>query len=84
MRPSSFCAAVALESSFGRPRAASPCRLTSRAPVAPAGLPAVYAEADVLALVSTYEPFGATVREGAAAGLPIICSERAGAAVISR
>jgi glycosyltransferase involved in cell wall biosynthesis len=49
-------------------------------PVAPAGLAALYGEADVLALVSTYEPFGATMREGAAAGLPLICSRRAGAA----
>jgi glycosyltransferase involved in cell wall biosynthesis len=48
--------------------------------VAASDLPAVYASADVLALVSTYEPFGVTVREGAAAGLPVICSERAGAA----
>jgi glycosyltransferase involved in cell wall biosynthesis len=48
--------------------------------VAPSELPAVYASADVLALVSTYEPFGVTVREAAAAGLPVICSERAGAA----
>ena len=47
---------------------------------APADLPAVYREADVLALVSTYEPFGVTLREGAAAGLALICSERAGAA----
>ena len=36
--------------------------------------------ADVLALVSTYEPFGVTMREGAAAGLPLLCSRRAGAA----
>jgi glycosyltransferase involved in cell wall biosynthesis len=48
--------------------------------VGPASLPAVYFEADVLALVSTYEPFGVTVREAAAAGLPLICTERAGAA----
>jgi glycosyltransferase involved in cell wall biosynthesis len=47
---------------------------------APGELPALYREADVLALVSTYEPFGVTVREAAAAGLPLICSERAGAA----
>jgi glycosyltransferase involved in cell wall biosynthesis len=46
----------------------------------PGELPALYLEADVLALVSTYEPFGVTVREGAAAGLPLICSVRAGAA----
>jgi glycosyltransferase involved in cell wall biosynthesis len=48
--------------------------------VAPDALPEVYAGADVLALVSTYEPFGVTVREAAATGLPVICSERAGAA----
>jgi glycosyltransferase involved in cell wall biosynthesis len=48
-------------------------------PVAPAELPSVYAGADVLALVSTYEPFGVTMREGAAAGLPLLCSRRAGA-----
>jgi len=48
--------------------------------VAPDELPQLYGEADVLALVSTYEPFGVTVREAAAAGLPLICSERAGAA----
>jgi glycosyltransferase involved in cell wall biosynthesis len=48
--------------------------------VAPHELPRLYGEADALALVSTYEPFGVTVREAAAAGLPLICSERAGAA----
>ena len=48
--------------------------------VPPAELPDLYAQADVLALVSTYEPFGATMREGAAAGLALLCSERAGAA----
>jgi glycosyltransferase involved in cell wall biosynthesis len=47
--------------------------------VAPEDLPAVYGAADVLALVSTYEPFGVTVREGVAAGLPILCSRAAGA-----
>ena len=49
-------------------------------PVAAGELSGFYGSADVLALVSTYEPFGATVREGAAAGLPIVCSRRAGAA----
>jgi len=48
--------------------------------VAPGELPRLYLDADVLALVSTYEPFGVTVREAAAAGLPLICSVRAGAA----
>jgi glycosyltransferase involved in cell wall biosynthesis len=50
-----------------------------KGPVAPGDLPAVYASADVLALVSTYEPFGVTMREGAAAALPLLCTERAGA-----
>jgi glycosyltransferase involved in cell wall biosynthesis len=47
---------------------------------APDELPAVYAWADALALVSTYEPFGVAAREAAAAGLPLICTIRAGAA----
>ncbi|MBV9196286.1 MAG: glycosyltransferase family 4 protein [Solirubrobacterales bacterium] len=48
--------------------------------VAPAELPRLYAAADLYALVSTYEPFGVSLREAAAAGLPIICSRAAGAA----
>jgi glycosyltransferase involved in cell wall biosynthesis len=48
--------------------------------VAPDALPDVYAEADLLALVSSYEPFGVAVREAAAAGLPIVCTRAAGAA----
>ena len=48
--------------------------------VPPAELPTLYAEADLLALVSTYEPFGVAAREAAAAGLPIVCSRVAGAA----
>lgn len=55
-----------------------PARFPGAAP--PAELGAVYAGADALALVSTYEPFGVTLREGAAAGLPLIASRRAGAA----
>jgi glycosyltransferase involved in cell wall biosynthesis len=43
-------------------------------------LPALYAQADVYALISSYEPFGVAIREAAAAGLPIICSRTAGAA----
>ena len=46
----------------------------------PAELPELYAGADALALVSTYEPFGVAAREAAAAGLPIVCSALAGAA----
>lgn len=48
-------------------------------PAPPGQLGDVYASAHVLALVSTYEPFGVTLREGAAAGLPLIASQRAGA-----
>jgi glycosyltransferase involved in cell wall biosynthesis len=48
--------------------------------VASEDLAALYASADVFALVSTYEPFGVAVREAAATGLPVICTERAGAA----
>jgi glycosyltransferase involved in cell wall biosynthesis len=51
-----------------------------RGHVAPPELAAVYAGADIFALVSTYEPFGVAVREAAAAGLPIVCSRLAGAA----
>lgn len=54
-----------------------PARFPGPAP--PGGLGAVYAAAHVLALVSSYEPFGVTLREGAAAGLPLIASRRAGA-----
>jgi GalNAc-alpha-(1->4)-GalNAc-alpha-(1->3)-diNAcBac-PP-undecaprenol alpha-1,4-N-acetyl-D-galactosaminyltransferase len=48
-------------------------------PAEPGQLGEVYANADVLALVSSYEPFGVTLREGAAAGMPLIASRRAGA-----
>ena len=48
--------------------------------LAPAQMGELYARADVFALVSTFEPFGVVVREAVAAGLPIVCSERAGAA----
>src|SRR4051794_25641819 len=47
---------------------------------APAELPREYAEADALALVSSYEPFGVTVREAGGAGLPLVCTRTAGAA----
>jgi glycosyltransferase involved in cell wall biosynthesis len=48
--------------------------------VPPGELPRLYAAADIYALVSSYEPFGVSIREAAAAGLPIICSRTAGAA----
>ena len=55
-----------------------PVRFTGYVP--PRELPEVYARADALALVSTYEPFGVAVREAAAAGLPVVCTRAAGAA----
>jgi glycosyltransferase involved in cell wall biosynthesis len=54
-----------------------PARLSGATP--PAELGEVYGSAHALALVSTYEPFGVTLREGAAAGLPLLASLRAGA-----
>jgi glycosyltransferase involved in cell wall biosynthesis len=54
-----------------------PARLPGAA--TPEELGELYASAHALALVSSYEPFGVTLREGAAAGLPLIASERAGA-----
>jgi glycosyltransferase involved in cell wall biosynthesis len=48
--------------------------------VPPASMAERYARAHVFALVSTFEPFGVVVREAVAAGLPILCSRRAGAA----
>ncbi len=47
--------------------------------LSPADTARAYAEADALALVSRYEPFGVALREGVAAGLPLIASARAGA-----
>jgi glycosyltransferase involved in cell wall biosynthesis len=49
-------------------------------PVAAGGLPAHYADADVFALCSRYEPFGVALREAVVAGLPVICSTAVGAA----
>jgi glycosyltransferase involved in cell wall biosynthesis len=59
-------------------RRGAPVRFLGYTP--PGELPGLYARADVLALVSLHEPFGVTMREGAAAGLPLLCSRRAGAA----
>ena len=46
--------------------------------MSPSDTARAYADADALALVSRYEPFGA-LREGVAADLPLIASARAGA-----
>lgn len=42
-------------------------------------LPQIFAAADIYAQISTYEPFGVVLREAAAAGLPLLCTTRAGA-----
>ncbi len=47
--------------------------------LSPSDTARAYADADALALVSRYEPFGVALREGVAAGLPLIASARAGA-----
>jgi glycosyltransferase involved in cell wall biosynthesis len=47
--------------------------------LSPSDTALAYAKADALALVSRYEPFGVALREGVAAGLPLIASARAGA-----
>ncbi|HTT28404.1 MAG TPA: glycosyltransferase family 4 protein [Solirubrobacteraceae bacterium] len=59
-------------------RLEAPVRFRGHVP--PGELPGLYAAADAYALISTYEPFGVAVREAAAAGLPIICANTAGAA----
>jgi glycosyltransferase involved in cell wall biosynthesis len=68
-----------LEAELGARIASSgaPARLAGG--FAPSDLATLYAEAHAFALVSSYEPFGVTLREAAAAGLPLLASERAGA-----
>ena len=69
-----------LEEELRRVAACSGAAVSFRGYSPPEELPGLYAGAGVLILVSTYEPFGVTMREGAAAGLPLICSRLAGAA----
>jgi glycosyltransferase involved in cell wall biosynthesis len=69
-----------LESELRAAARAGGAAVTFTGYVGPGELPALYAGAHVLALVSSHEPFGVTMREGAAAGLPLLCSRRAGAA----
>jgi glycosyltransferase involved in cell wall biosynthesis len=69
-------------------------RLEARAAAAAAGrvlfagrlegepLAAWYRLGSVFALPSAYEPFGAVVNEALIAGLPVVCSDRAGARVL--
>ncbi len=56
-------------------------RLKFLGPVAQQQLPELYAAGDVLAVASgESEPWGMVLNEAAAAGLPIVCHERVGAA----
>lgn len=73
-----LCGSGPLEGELRREAEGLPVRFLGYVP--PADLPDLYARADVVALVSTYEPFGVAAREAAAAGLPIVCSRIAGAA----
>lgn len=73
-----LCGSGPLEESLRRQAEGLPVRFLGYVP--PAELPELYAGADALALVSTYEPFGVAAREAAAAGLPLVCSRIAGAA----
>lgn len=69
-----------LEDELKELAAGQAARVSFRGHVPPREMPALYATADVYALISTYEPFGVAIREAAAAGLPIVCSRAAGAA----
>jgi glycosyltransferase involved in cell wall biosynthesis len=55
-------------------------RLTLRGHVAEAELAQMYVDADVFALLSRHEPWGVAVNEAAASGLPLLLSDRVGAA----
>jgi glycosyltransferase involved in cell wall biosynthesis len=48
--------------------------------VAEAELAQMYVDADVFALLSRHEPWGVAVNEAAASGLPLLLSDRVGAA----
>ena len=47
--------------------------------ISPDDLGSIYAEADCFVLASRWEPWGVVLAEAAAAGLPIICTDKCGA-----
>jgi glycosyltransferase involved in cell wall biosynthesis len=55
-------------------------RLTIVGHIAEAELALLYVDADVFALLSRHEPWGVAVNEAAASGLPLLLSDRVGAA----
>jgi glycosyltransferase involved in cell wall biosynthesis len=55
-------------------------RMTLLGHVAEAELARTYVDADVFALLSRHEPWGVAVNEAAASGLPLLLSDRVGAA----
>jgi glycosyltransferase involved in cell wall biosynthesis len=55
-------------------------RITTLGHVAEAELAQTYVDADVFALLSRHEPWGVAVNEAAASGLPLLLSDRVGAA----
>ena len=55
-------------------------RLTILGDVAEDELAQLYVDADVFALLSRHEPWGVVVNEAAASGLPLVLSDRVGAA----
>ena len=55
-------------------------RLTMLGQVAEPELAQLYVDADVFALLSRHEPWGVAVNEAAASGLPLLLSDRVGAA----
>ncbi|MDX6484962.1 MAG: hypothetical protein QOF43_115, partial [Gaiellaceae bacterium] len=55
-------------------------RLTILGHIAEAELAQLYVDADVFALLSRHEPWGVAVNEAAASGLPLLLSDRVGAA----
>lgn len=65
-----------------RAEAAAPGRVIFAGRLEGEALAAWYRLGSLFALPSSYEPFGAVVNEALIAGLPVVCSDRAGARVL--